>query len=145
VGKQNDRQPGGFFLDLMTQRSGTHVRQPRHGDHHVEGLGVKGGKGLFGRRDPGQARGLAEVEPPILVDDPFGKPTVLFHDPGIVGCGYQKDIAHLAGHQLVEQLEAGIGFVQKWLMFNAMGQLPSPVGWSQMAPPFESAPIVGAW
>ena len=54
----------------------------------------------------------------------FRKTTVFLHNPGVIGGGYQQDMPDLAGHQLVEELEPGIGFVQKWLGVQCHGSVP---------------------
>jgi hypothetical protein len=47
------------------------------------------------------------------VDDSFGQPDILFHDPGIVGGGDQEHVPDLFGHEFVEDFETRIKIISQ--------------------------------
>jgi len=107
------RQVRVALLDGAAEVAGVRVRQVQHGEHQVVLSAGQRGQGGIDRRHPGDARRVAQVEAAVFVDDALGQPAVLLHDPGIVRRRNEQHVPHLAGHELVEDLELRIEVLRK--------------------------------
>jgi len=105
VSQQHHRDARFGLFDCIPEEQGIVVHRTREGDDQVEGRIREALEGLGQRGHPGQARGPAEIEAAVLIDDLFGDPAVLLHDPGLVGGADQHDMLYLHRHQFVKQLE----------------------------------------
>ena len=88
-----------------------------HGNNQVKLFFIECRQGFPGRCHPGEPGRVAEIQPAVFMDDSFGEPAVLFHNPGIVGRRNQQDIPDLLGHQLMKNFKMGIKILGKTFDF----------------------------
>jgi len=93
--------------DLAREVGGVHLLRVHGDDDHVEPpVGGEEAEGLPGARGRVEARGVAEVQPVVLLEDEVGDLALLLQDERVVAARHQQHLADAVGHQLLEALEA---------------------------------------
>ncbi len=108
--EKNHRLAGIKLLDPAAELLRVHVREPRHGEHDVEGAGVHLLQRLFGARHTRDARDEAQVEVDVLVEDHLGEAAVFLEDECVIEARDEQDLTHTVAHEIVKAAVVALVF-----------------------------------